>query len=135
MRMLTPSPGECADRQTILELKCKYGQLKHINTKPYSDEINLIQNYLEKEWFYKIVPNIGAQYNQLYFKLKDINSQLWRLEDEIRIRSTEPSPDKDRIVEIAMLIPKLNDERAGLVQEINGLFRVRGQEKVYLTKD
>ncbi len=38
MRMLKPSPGECVDRQTILELKMKHGGTEvPVDTKPPFD--------------------------------------------------------------------------------------------------
>lgn len=37
MRLLRPTPGECADRQTILELKIKYGGGKSEETSTQED--------------------------------------------------------------------------------------------------
>ena len=42
-----------------------------------------------------------------------------------------PTTDKNRLAELAKLIPELNDHRAALVQRVNGLFRVAQAEKIY----
>ena len=132
MRLLRPNPGECADRQSILHLKAKYGELKHINVKPFTDEIEEIQDYLQKNWFIKIEFDKGAQYDELWKKLSAINNELWKIEDEVRLRARESVLNKERLVEIALTIPVKNDLRAKIVQEINRLFQVAEQEKVYI---
>lgn len=133
MRLIRPTPGECADRQTILHLKAKYGELKHINVKPFVDEIGEIQDYLEKNWFITIDFDKGAQFDHLFKMLQSINTELWKVEDEVRLRAKEKTLNKDRLVEIALYIPVQNDLRAKTVQEINRLFLVAEQEKVYIS--
>lgn len=133
MRLLRPNPGECADRQSILHLKSKYGELKHINVKPFNDEIMEIQDYLQKNWFTLIAFDKGSQFDELWKKLSAVNSELWKIEDEVRLRARETPLNKERLVEIALLVPVKNDLRAKIVQEINRLFQVAEQEKVYIS--
>lgn len=136
MRLLRPSPGESVDRQTILMLKARYGEIKKVNTKGFTDEVNEIQEYLDKNWYFKLREEQGTHLNTLFQKLSDINNTLWKLEDEIRLRATKPieGENKERICQIALLVPEWNDKRADAVQEINRLFLVVETEKIYLAK-
>lgn len=151
MRMLQPSPGEAVDRQTILQLKCQHGQKKGVNVKPFVDENNALQEYLEKNWLLLTQKSMQDPYDRLWAALKEVNKKLWDLEDEIRtlkvslgiakipahdaacmISGNMQNPKCLRIVEIGLLVPELNDRRAKLVQEMNALFGIRTQEKLYV---
>jgi hypothetical protein len=132
MRLLRPSPGEAADRQTILLLKAQYGNVSKINIKHFTDEQNEIQDYLAREYFSHIGTTTGELYNQLFIKLKEVNATLWRLEDEIRIQMKLVPQNKERLAELGPLICDHNDQRMRLVQEINKLFGITQQEKVYV---
>lgn len=137
MRMLRPSPGEVADRQTILLLKCRYGSMKHVNIKPFQDEHIELQTYLQLHWFIQFAPvddPKGIKFDVLTTELQEVNNNLWKLEDEIRLRAKQTPIDKERLLEIALLVPKLNDQRSDLVQKINKLFFVAEQEKIYLAQ-
>lgn len=135
MRLLRPSPGEAADRQTILHLKAKYGEIKKINTKPFVDEINELQTYLDVHYFSKITDEQGNKFTELYGKLASKNKELWLIEDEVRLRIKQGEDNTTRLSEIAKLVPKLNDERAAFVQEINAIFSITEVEKVYLATE
>ena len=131
--MLRPAPGECVDRQTILMLKAKFGTLKKINTKPFTDELNDIQEYLEKNWYFKLNETEGATNDALIKQLQVVNGELWKIEDEIRLRmSNDQNRDVPREADIARIIPTLNDKRAKLVQDINAIFQCATVEKVYV---
>lgn len=137
MRLLRPSPGEAADRQSILHLKCQYGELKNMNIKPFTDEISELQTYLDVHYFHKITEETGEKYNGLFGSLARLNRDMWKLEDEVRIRTADTyehkGPDNDaRLLVIVRLIPQLNDKRAALVQEVNSLFSIHQQEKIYI---
>ena len=71
------SPGELVDKITILEIKKKFikddNKLKNIN-----HEYNLLMKIYEDQ----ISINNGV--NELKNKLKEINLELWKIEDEIR---------------------------------------------------
>ena len=157
MRMLQPSPGEAVDRQTILQLKCQHGQKKGVNVKPFVDENNALQEYLEKNWLLLTQKSMQDPYDRLWAALKEVNKRLWDLEDEIRLLKSSltklPGVHQSqmsaremaclisgniqniscmRIIEIGLLVPELNDRRAQLVQELNALFGIRTQEKLYV---
>jgi hypothetical protein len=120
MRLISPTPGECADRQTILELKVKYGGGKQepilksdelvedsdtratgrtvlrdaskVNIQPFIDENEQIQRYLEKAWFPSVGAEQGDEYDGLYEQLAELNEQLWKLIDQAHI--LRDAPDK-----------------------------------------
>ena len=150
MRMLQPSPGEAVDRQTILSLKMHHGAKKGMNVKAFVDENNELQRYLEQNFFLIAPKALQDPYDRAFNALKEVNRQLWDLEDEIRNLKIEFGggglsaqemarvisgqihlPASLRIIEISLLIPELNDRRAKLVQEINRLFGIYSQEKVF----
>ena len=54
----------------------------------------------------------------LYLKLKKINSSLWKIEDKIRIKESLKEFDED-FIELARSVYKINDERSLLKREIN----------------
>lgn len=141
MRLLQPNPGECVDRQTILEIKMAFAEKKKllrdgtgaINTTHLVAEHRAIQSYLEKEWFKLVRKDLSKPYDELLLQLKQVNQRLWNLEDEIREYRKSPSrwPDK-QIAACAFAIAEQNDLRATLVARINALFGINTQEKMYL---
>ena len=54
----------------------------------------------------------------LYLKLKKINSTLWKIEDKIRIKESLKEFDGD-FIELARSVYKVNDERSQIKREIN----------------
>jgi hypothetical protein len=109
MRMLKPSPGELADRQTILTLKVDHCDVEFdentdmkqsggvlsrtvipnknkTNVHPFLDELELIAKKLKEAWVPDIENKPGAikAYDELYDELLDTNASLWKLEDKIR---------------------------------------------------
>ena len=54
----------------------------------------------------------------LYLKLKKINSSLWKIEDKIRIKESLKEFDED-FIELARSVYKINDERSLIKREIN----------------
>ena len=54
----------------------------------------------------------------LYLKLKKINSSLWEIEDKIRIKESLKEFDED-FIELARSVYKINDERSQIKREIN----------------
>lgn len=169
MRMLKPSPGELADRQTILQLKMEHAQpfeepkrkeqyikgtpdpavredkvsrvtikgASKIDIKPFHDEHELIQKYLEEFFF----PNIAAdtnrqkQFDAFHDNLFEVNGKLWKLEDQARVLRAAPDKFQEvaakRAAEVLFMINDLNDERAALVKKINEIWNIVGQEKMY----
>lgn len=183
MRLIRPSPGEAADRQTILELKMKYGgsevpvdtadlsipaAAKHaeppkeivkvkneggvattvlrqkfvsgkVNIQPFVDEHELIQTYLEKNWFPELETRAGAdiEFDRLYEELAEINAVIWKVTDQGHVllaackdmHRTNPAPEK--AAEVLYTTIEQNDKRAEVVRRINELFGLKVQEKIF----
>lgn len=124
MRLLNPNPGECVDRQTILELKVKYGGGRQekpdtsdevveltpergltrtvmkdpspINVQPFIDENEQIQQYLERNWFTDIGEKQGKQFDVHYEELGEINHQVWKLMDQATVLKDAPDRAQER---------------------------------------
>jgi|HubBroStandDraft_5_1064220.scaffolds.fasta_scaffold00774_9 hypothetical protein len=183
MRLLKPAPGECADRQTILELKMKYGgeevpvdtadltikseaekaeppkQIRKVindgglaktiarqkfvsgkaNIQPFVDEHEMIQVYLEREWFPSLESRIGAdaEYDRLLEELTEVNAEIWKLTDRgqvllERAKSLERCSANDRTAaEVLYGTIEQNNKRAELVGRINQLFGLNVVEKIF----
>ena len=102
------SVGELIDKITILEIKKKYmsgEKMKNVNNEFKSLKVILNNEKLEVD-------------QNLYLKLKDINSSLWKIEDQIRIKESLKEFDED-FIELARSVYKINDERSLIKREIN----------------
>ena len=160
MRLIKPSPGELADRQTILEIKIEHVDREVVDKEPdlrqkgpvvrtvvmgdtkvqvhhFFYELELIQNHLKQDWIPDILnkPGMVEKYDELYDELTDINSALWDLQDEARILRNAPDKFKEaackRAAEVLFAIDTANEKRAELVKSINELWGLEHQEKVY----
>ena len=105
------SIGELLDKISILEIKQEKikepEKLKFIN-----NEHSILKNQLEK--------NIKSddKLNNLYQSLKEINSKLWRIEDDKR----QCEKDKnfgEKFIKLSRDVHFLNDDRAKIKLEIN----------------
>ena len=106
------STGEILDKLTILELKLSNikDQKKLLNVKKEFNELNPIAKGL----FKKYDADLQGHYN----KLADINSELWRIEDDIR----ECERNKDfgvKFVDLARAVYFTNDKRSDVKKAIN----------------
>jgi hypothetical protein len=105
--------GELIDKITILEIKLEHirDPAKHANIR---HEYNLLIDTLRGA----IAP--GEALSHLTAALKDVNAQLWRIEDAIRAqeRATTFGPE---FIALACSIYRSNDQRAELKREINAL--------------
>ena len=102
------SVGELIDKITILEIKKKYmsgEKMKNVNNEFKSLKVILNDEKLEID-------------QNLYLKLKEINSSLWKIEDKIRIKESLKEFDED-FIELARSVYKINDERSLIKREIN----------------
>jgi len=124
---MNPSPGELVDRKTILRLKIEAGRRRQVDVGHFREELLLIEAALA-EWFRKSPGADRGAYDATTRDLADVNQQLWRAEDEVR---RLPRSERERLADLAKLIPALNDRRAELVQQANRLFRVGQVEKIY----
>jgi hypothetical protein len=104
------SNGEIVENFSILEIKLAYSK-DETKTLNIQKELNQLQQYID------IILNQEELY-VLYTKLKNVNSQLWLIEDRIRIKEHHFIFD-DEFIELARNVYKLNDERARYKKELN----------------
>jgi len=105
------SPGELIDKLTILEIKAANitdaAKLANVNV-----ELKLLQETWRASDFAKV--NIDAEWKQL----RDINKQLWDIEDDIRDKEREKKFDQE-FIELARAVYVTNDQRAAVKKVIN----------------
>tara|TARA_Y100000766_G_C18550338_1_gene432624 strand:+ start:198 stop:593 length:396 start_codon:yes stop_codon:yes gene_type:complete len=105
------SPGELVDKITILEIKKEFikndNKLKNIN-----HEYDLLMQIYTTQ----ISETDGI--SELKNKLKEINLELWKIEDDIRDCEREKS-FSDTFIELARSVYFTNDRRSKVKLEIN----------------
>ena len=106
--------GELFDKITILQIK-----LDNLTSK------NALKNV---EWEFKKLQSILIKYfpnsieaKQLEEELKQINQQLWDIEDNIRDKERKRSFD-DEFIQLARSVYIINDERSRIKRKINEIF-------------
>ena len=110
--------GELVDKITILELKGYYikDKSKSVHIK---HELQLLEK-LYKEYYNTGDLPIRNHIYDLKGKLYEVNSDLWKLEDNIRNKEKLQEFDDDFIF-YARNIYKVNDKRAQLKRHLNQL--------------
>ena len=118
------SIGELIDKFTILLIK----QSK-INNQEKLDKVSTEIDYLKND-----VENIKNKYeiNELFDNLININTKLWNIEDNIRIKEKNQKFDSE-FIDLARSVYFTNDERAYVKNEINkktesNIFEVKSYE-------
>ena len=105
------SPGELVDKITILEIKKEFikndNKLKNINHE---------YDLLMKIYTTQISETDGI--SELKNKLKEINLELWKIEDDIRDCEREKS-FSDTFIELARSVYFTNDRRSKVKLKIN----------------
>ena len=102
------SLGELIDKITNQEIKIIH--MTGVKLKNVKKELELLESIL-KEKSTLIDTN-------LIYNLKEINNNLWKIEDHIRIKETNQEFDKE-FIELARSVYKENDKRASIKKEIN----------------
>jgi len=110
--LLVPiSPGELIDKITILEIKSQRmtdaAKLHNVRT-----ELSLLSDTWKASPY--SATDIGAE----WAALRDVNGQLWDIEDRIRDKEREDRFDAE-FIELARAVYVTNDERAALKKRIN----------------
>jgi len=105
------SPGELIDKITILEIKAANitDATKLANVKV---ELQLLQETWGASEYAKT--NIDAEWKQL----RDVNKQLWDIEDDIRDKERQKQFDQ-QFIDLARAVYIRNDERAAVKKTIN----------------
>jgi len=103
------SIGELVDKVSILKIKLK--KVKNEDKlKNIKKEYDLLKVSMEQ---------CGITTDSKYFKrLEQVNSRLWVIEDDIRIKESKQEFD-DGFIRLARSVYFENDERAALKKEIN----------------
>ncbi len=110
------SLGELIDKITILEIKAvnidDQAKLKNVN-----HELNVLNAQVES-----LLDDAGkAKLSPLKQALKDINQELWVIEDDIR--DCERAKDfSDKFIQLARAVYVTNDKRAAVKKDINLAF-------------
>ena len=102
------SIGELIDKITILQIKKEY--MSGDKLKNVSNELKTLKLLLEKNNL-----NIDSCF---FNKLKEVNSRLWDIEDNLRFKESKKEFD-DNFINLARSVYQQNDIRASLKKEIN----------------
>ena len=102
------SLGELIDKITILEIKQIH--MTGIKLKNVDKELKLLNKILQDK-------NLEIDID-LINNLKEVNNNLWEIEDEIRIKERNQEFDKE-FIQLARSVYKENDKRASIKKEIN----------------
>ena len=102
------SLGELIDKITILEIKQIH--MTGIKLKNVDKELKLLKKILQDK-------NLEIDI-ALINNLKEVNNNLWEIEDNIRIKESNQKFDKE-FIQLARSVYKENDKRASLKKEIN----------------
>ena len=106
------SYGEAIDKLTILDIK-KTKITNQDKLKKITNEFNLLVEALSE-----LKKDNIEEFNNFYSKLKEVNMNLWEIEDTIRLKESNQEFDKE-FIELARSVYKENDKRASLKKEIN----------------
>ena len=106
------SLGELIDKITILEIKQIH--MTGIKLNNIDTELKLLKSILQDK-------NLELDID-LINSLKEINKNIWEIEDNIRIKESNKEFDKE-FVELARSVYKENDKRASIKKEINLKYR------------
>ena len=102
------SLGELIDKITILEIK--QINMTGIKLKNVNKELKLLRKILQDK-------NLEIDID-LINSLKEVNNNLWEIEDNIRIKERNQIFDKE-FIQLARSVYKENDKRASIKKEIN----------------
>ena len=102
------SLGELIDKITILEIKQIH--MTGIKLKNIDKELKLLKNIIQDK-------NLEIDID-LINNLKEVNKNLWEIEDNIRLKESNQEFDKE-FIELARSVYKENDKRASIKKEIN----------------
>ena len=102
------SLGELIDKITILEIKVI--NMDGIKQKNVKKELELLKFILKDQ-------SIDIDID-LINQLKEVNKNLWKIEDNIRIKENTQEFDKE-FIQLARSVYKENDLRATIKKEIN----------------
>ena len=106
--------GELLDKITILQIK-----LENLTSKSALKNVERELKQLQSIFTQYCPEKIEAE--QLEMDLKQINQQLWDIEDKIRDKERNRSFD-DEFIQLARDVYVTNDERSRIKRKINDMF-------------
>ena len=106
--------GELFDKITILQIK-----LENLTSKDALENVEREIKQLRSILIKYFPENTKAK--QLEEELKQINQQLWDIEDKIRDKERNRSFD-DEFIQLARSVYIINDERSRIKRKINDVF-------------
>ena len=115
--LIETSLGELIDKISILEIKIDKIE-DNTNKEEITKEYTSLTNTLTK---IKLSSDERTRINDFIIKLKEINTRLWNVENEIRLAEKNKNFDK-KFIEYARNVYKLNDERAKVKRQVNEFF-------------
>ena len=107
------SVGELIDKMTILEIK-KEKIINKNSLEIINKEYSSLEETINKD------VKINDEIKKLWTELKNINLELWNIEDGIRLCEKNKNFGKE-FIELARSVYKCNDVRSRLKLEINKL--------------
>lgn len=109
------SCGELIDKLTILSIKKE-------NIKDENKLKNVVHEYNKLQKKADILRQINeSKFDAFYSELKKINSELWEIEDEIRVHEKN-NVFNDHFIELARSVYITNDQRFDTKNKINYFF-------------
>jgi len=102
------SNGEIVDKMTILQIKSE----KIIDAAKVQNVLNEISS-IEDSFM-----SISSYEDPLYWELKTINGELWKIEDDIREKERDNVFDEE-FIRLARSVYVTNDKRALIKHNIN----------------
>ena len=103
------SNGELVDKVSILAIKSKKIKSQE-KLKNIKKEYELLKEYMHR---------IGiTEESEIFKQLLKVNSELWEIEDKIRIKESKKEFDDD-FIELARAVYFTNDKRFELKNKIN----------------
>ncbi len=106
------SLGELIDKITILEIK--ESKLKNNKVNNVINELNQLKIILNKLDF--------VIEENLIDKLREVNKNLWEIEDLIRLKEKEGVFDNE-FIKLARAVYKNNDQRSNIKRNINIIYK------------
>lgn len=109
------SPGELADKITILEIK-----MERIESTEKKANVSKELSLLNQAWNDAIAenPDLYAGVTGMCEELKAVNETLWVIEDDLRDEERNKQFG-ERFIELARSVYVTNDKRANLKKKIN----------------
>ena len=104
------SNGEILDKFSILEIKLQKIQQE--------EKLNNISNEKESLWSSFCLITSQESVREKYQELKEINLELWEIEDSIRDLERSKTFD-EKFIELARAVYITNDKRADIKYQIN----------------